>query len=57
MSPASKTRQNLRPIWADAELYRLIISSIRDYAIFVMNADGRVVTWNDGAARITGYSA
>ena len=32
-------------------------SGIRDYAIFVMNADGRVVTWNDGAARITGYSA
>lgn len=57
MGPTSKAPQNLRPIWADAELYRLIISSIRDYAIFVMNAAGRVVTWNDGAARITGYSA
>jgi PAS domain S-box-containing protein len=40
-----------------AERLRLIIESITDYAIFLLDRDGRVVTWNAGAERIKGYRA
>jgi PAS domain S-box-containing protein len=34
---------------------RLLIGSIRDYAIFMLDPDGRVATWNRGAEDINGY--
>jgi len=34
---------------------RLMITSVRDYAIFLLDPNGRVVTWNSGAERIKGY--
>ncbi|MCA1583327.1 MAG: PAS domain S-box protein [Acidobacteria bacterium] len=37
--------------------FRLLVDSIRDYAIFMLDADGLVATWNAGAERITGYVA
>jgi PAS domain S-box-containing protein len=36
-------------------MFQLLVSSIRDYAIFMLDPEGRVVTWNDGAERIKGY--
>src|SRR5262245_50064692 len=41
---------------ADA-VFRLLVESVRDYAIFVLDREGRVATWNPGAERIKGYSA
>src|SRR4051794_27996544 len=41
----------------DAELFRFIVESAKDYAIFTMDRDGRVMTWNPGAERIFGYNA
>ena len=40
-----------------SEGLRLLIDGVRDYAIFVVDANGQVATWNTGAERITGYSA
>src|SRR5215207_7015590 len=37
-------------------LYRLLVESVRDYAIFMLDPDGRVASWNDGARRIKGYT-
>lgn len=37
-------------------LLRLLVESVRDYAIFAMDDDGRVASWNAGAERIKGYS-
>ena len=37
--------------------YRLLLKGVRDYAIYMLDVDGRVRNWNDGAARIKGYSA
>ncbi|MBO9662858.1 PAS domain S-box protein [Dokdonella sp.] len=34
-----------------------LLSGIADYAIFLLDADGRVLTWNTGAERIAGYTA
>jgi PAS domain S-box-containing protein len=39
-----------------AELFRLVINSVVDYAIYMLNVEGRVATWNAGAERIKGYS-
>ena len=38
------------------ELFRHLIDSIKDYAIFVLSPDGNVLTWNPGAEALTGYS-
>jgi PAS domain S-box-containing protein len=37
------------------ELLRLLVDSVRDYAIFMLDAAGHVATWNAGAERIKGY--
>jgi len=36
---------------------RSIVDGVRDHAIYLLDADGNVTTWNPGAARIKGYSA
>jgi PAS domain S-box-containing protein len=37
--------------------FKLLVQSVRDYAIFMLDKEGRVATWNEGAERIKGYSA
>jgi PAS domain S-box-containing protein len=39
------------------ERFRLLVDGVVDYAIFMLDANGRVVTWNTGAQRISGYAA
>jgi PAS domain S-box-containing protein len=39
------------------ERFRLMVDAVKDYAIFMLDADGRVVSWNTGAERIEGYTA
>ena len=38
-------------------IYQLLIESVRDYAIFVLDPEGRITTWNIGAERLKGYKA
>jgi PAS domain S-box-containing protein len=38
-----------------SDQYRLLVGSIKDYAIFLLDTEGRVVTWNPGAEAIKGY--
>src|SRR3984957_10016575 len=42
---------------ASEERYRLVLDGIRDYAIFMIDPAGRVLSWNAGAERIKGYTA
>jgi PAS domain S-box-containing protein len=37
------------------EQYRLLTENVKDFAIFLLDKDGRIATWNTGAERITGY--
>lgn len=39
------------------ERLRLMIESVKDYALIMLDPDGRVVSWNNGAQRIKGYTA
>ena len=35
--------------------FRLLVQSVTDYAIYMLDADGRLTNWNPGAQRIKGY--
>ena len=37
--------------------FRLLIGSVRDYAIFMLDPEGRVMSWNPGAELVKGYTA
>lgn len=37
--------------------FDLIVSAVKDYAILILNPDGKIMTWNEGAERIKGYTA
>ena len=48
--PAESLRQS-------EERFRLLVDSVRDYAIFMLDPHGYVLTWNAGAERFKGYRA
>jgi PAS domain S-box-containing protein len=50
------TRIPTRPPLADLQ-FRLLVQSISDYAIYMLDPAGTVISWNVGAQRITGYGA
>jgi PAS domain S-box-containing protein len=39
------------------ERFRLLVEAVGDYAIFMLDPDGRVASWNTGAQRSNGYTA
>jgi PAS domain S-box-containing protein len=39
------------------ERFRLLVDGVTDYAIYILDPDGRVATWNAGAERLKGYTA
>jgi PAS domain S-box-containing protein len=46
--------ENLRQ---SEERFRLLVASVRDYAIFMLDPSGHILTWNAGAERFKGYRA
>ena len=36
--------------------FQLLVGGIKDYAIYLLDAQGRITSWNPGAERITGYA-
>jgi PAS domain S-box-containing protein len=42
---------------ATGEEFGLLVAAVKDYAIFLLDPEGRVVSWNAGAERIKGYRA
>jgi PAS domain S-box-containing protein len=50
----SHTEAQLR---ASEERFRLLVEGVEEYAIYVLDLEGRVVSWNQGAQRIEGYKA
>ncbi|MGI9166780.1 MAG: PAS domain-containing protein, partial [Pyrinomonadaceae bacterium] len=45
------------PPWNSEEKYRMLLDGVQDYAIFMMDPRGHIVSWNAGAERIKGYTA
>src|SRR5262245_56491372 len=43
--------------FGDANRLQLLIDAVVDYAIYMIDLEGRVPSWNSGAVRLKGYSA
>ncbi|OZI44323.1 ATP-binding protein [Bordetella genomosp. 4] len=39
------------------DLYRLLVDAVMDYAIYLLDINGQIISWNTGAERFKGYSA
>src|SRR5262245_23655906 len=39
----------------DYDAYRLLVQEVKDYAIFMLDRKGRILSWNAGAQRLKGY--
>jgi PAS domain S-box-containing protein len=50
-------RRLARSLQDSEEQFRMLLDGIQDYAIFLMDARGRILSWNDGAERIKGYTS
>ena len=51
---AQEKQEELR---TSEERFRHLVEGVKDYAIFMLDSEGRVTTWNEGAQRTMGYEA
>jgi len=51
----SARKRSLEALHESEMRQRLMIEAVRDYAIFMLDTDGKVASWNEGATRILGY--
>ena len=53
----TEKREAEQALFASELRFRMLVQGVRDYAIYMLDPDGRVSNWNTGAARIKGYRA
>ncbi len=51
----SRRREAEERVRQSEEIFRLLVEAVKDYSIFLLDPDGRIVTWNAGASRIFGW--
>jgi PAS domain-containing protein len=56
-SSAGMIREALLEGTSEAERFRLLVEAVSDYAIYMLDPNGIVSSWNAGAERIKGYKA
>ena len=49
-------REHERALFESEQRFRLLVQGVKDYAIYMLDTEGRVSNWNPGAAAIKGYS-
>jgi PAS domain S-box-containing protein len=52
-----RSRSSAQSFDQSEERFRLLVESVQDYAIFLLDPDGYIISWNAGAQRMKGYSA
>ncbi|MBI3805037.1 MAG: PAS domain S-box protein [Nitrospirae bacterium] len=50
-----KARRDSEPLLQSLESYRHLVEEVKDYAIYLLDLQGKVMSWNQGAERIKGY--
>jgi len=53
----SEKKEQELTLRVNEERFRVMVENIRDYSMFLLDVNGYIQTWNDGAAQMTGYSA
>jgi hypothetical protein len=53
----TERRKGEQALRESEERFRLLVESVKDYAIFMLDPEGRIVSWNAGAERLKGYRA
>ncbi|HEY8708606.1 MAG TPA: PAS domain S-box protein, partial [Burkholderiaceae bacterium] len=52
-----KPSDSFKALLTNRARYRLLVDAVTDYAIYMLDVEGYVVSWNSGAQRLKGYSA
>ena len=55
--PGESSRETADGLRESEERFRLLVEGVEDYAIFMIDTEGYISTWNLGARRIKGYEA
>src|SRR5215217_5607790 len=55
--PMSKKLPSSTVLHDTAEQFHILVDSVEEYAIYLLDPNGNVITWNTGAEKIKGYSA
>lgn len=55
MSKLLKKKRHINPLETEA-IFRFLVTCLEDYGVVMMNTQGRVVTWNEGARKIFGFT-
>jgi PAS domain S-box-containing protein len=55
--PRTQMDEALEALHESEERFRLLVDGIRDHALFLMDAEGNVTSWNSGAEHIKGWAA
>ncbi len=52
----TRRRESEETLRRSEEFFRLLVAAVKEYAIFLLDPNGNVTTWNAGAQRIKGYT-
>jgi PAS domain S-box-containing protein len=55
--PSPATERQAAALHESEELFRLLVESVQEYAIFLLDLTGHIISWNRGAQRLKGYLA
>ena len=54
---ADELEKKLLQLQESEERFRLLVENVKDYSIIMLDPDGNIKTWNQGAERIKGYTS